>query len=81
MFKDKPWKEWKTRKITLIGAIISIMIYTSIGLIMGWFGHELDSTLTEQFFSFAKWLVGTGCIITISKVAKGKTNSDNDEVE
>ena len=78
---NKPWKEWKTRKTTLIFSVLCICVYISIGIIMGFLGKTLDSTLTEQTFSFFKWLVLTGCAITISKVFKGKTNSDCDECD
>lgn len=46
---------------------------------MGFFDKSLDTTLTEEVFSFFKWLVTTGCLITVSKVIKGKTNSDEIE--
>ena len=47
---------------------------------MGFNDKMLDSTLTSEVFSFFKWLVITGCAITISKVFKGKTNSDSEEL-
>ena len=78
---NKPWKEWKTRKITLIFSVLCICTYIIIGIVMGFLNKTLDGTLTEQTFSFFKWLVLSGCAITISKVIKGKTNSDCDEVE
>ena len=77
--KNKPWKEWKTRKATLIFSVLCICVYTAVGIVMGFLDHSLDSTLTEQVFNFFKWLVVTGCAITVSKVIKGKTNSDCDE--
>lgn len=79
MFKDKPWKEWKTRKVTLVFSVFCIVLYTILGIIMGFFDKSLDTTLTEEVFSFFKWLVTTGCLITVSKVIKGKTNSDEIE--
>lgn len=78
---NKPWKQWKTRKTTLVFSIICIVIYIIIGIIMGFLDHTLDSTLTEQVFSFFKWLTMTGCLITVSKIVKGKTNSDCNEDE
>lgn len=80
MFKNKPWKEWKTRKATLIFSIFCICLYIVVGIIMGFNDKMLDSTLTSEVFSFFKWLVITGCAITISKVFKGKTNSDSEEL-
>ncbi len=78
---NKPWKEWKTRKITLLFSIFCICLYSVIGIVMGFMDKSLDSTLTEQIFSFFKWLTMTGCLITVSKVFKGSTNSDSDESE
>ena len=77
--KNRPWKKWKTRKATLIFSVLCVCAYIVIGILMGFLDHSLDSTLTEQVFSFFKWLVITGCAITVSKVIKGKTNSDCDE--
>lgn len=79
MFKDKPWKEWKTRKTVLIFSVLCVCAYTVFGIILAFADKSLDSALTEQLFSFFKWLVVTGCAITISKVFKGKTNTDCDE--
>ena len=79
MFSNKPWKEWKTRKATLIFSIFCICLYIGIGIFMGFNDKILDSTLTSEVFGFFKWLVITGCAITIAKVAKGRTNSDSDE--
>lgn len=72
MFKNKPWKEWKTRKATLVFSIFCICIYILIGVYMGLQDKVLDSTLTTEVFDFFKWLVITGCTITIAKVLKDK---------
>lgn len=77
--KNKPWKKWKTRKATLIFSIFCICVYIIIGIVMGFYDHTLDSTLTSEVFGFFKWLTVTGCAITIAKVAKGDANSDSDE--
>lgn len=77
--KNKPWKEWKTRKTVLIFSVLCVCTYTVFGIILAFADKSLDSSLTEQLFSFFKWLVVTGCAITISKVFKGKTNTDCDE--
>lgn len=80
-FNNRPWKDVKTRKVTLVMSVILIVIYTIVGIVMGFFDHELDSTLTEEVFGFFKWLITTGCAITVAKVVKGKTNTDLDEHE
>lgn len=79
MFKNRPWKEWKTRKATLVFSIVGGVIYTIIGIVMGFFDKSIDGTLTEQWFEFLKWVVLSGGMITVSKVMKGKTNSDEIE--
>ena len=78
--KNKPWKKWKTRKATLIFAIVCVCIYSVISIIMVCCNKAPDGTLTEQIFSFFKWLVVTGCAITItSGAARKKAESDFDD--
>ena len=79
MFKDKPWKKWKTRKLTLMFSVLCVCIYIAIGIVMAYYDKMLDSTLTSEVFDFFKWLTITGCAITVAKVVKGETNSDSDE--
>ena len=74
-FKNKPWKEWKTRKTILVFTIFC----TITGLYMNFNDKIIDSTLTIEVFGFLKWLVVSGGMITIAKTIKGKTNSDVDE--
>lgn len=78
--KNKPWKKWKTRKTTLIFAIVCVCIYSVISIIMVCCNKTPDGTLTEQIFSFFKWLVVTGCAITItSSASRKKAESDFDD--
>lgn len=79
--KNKPWKKWKTRKVTLIFSIFCICLYSIIGIIMGFYDKSLDGTLTEQVFSFFKWLTVTGCAITITGALKNKPESDDEGSE
>ncbi|MGF6375140.1 hypothetical protein M2140_000174 [Clostridiales Family XIII bacterium PM5-7] len=79
IFNDKPWREVKTRKIVLFICMLSVFIYTVLAMIFQCTGVGVDSTLTDNVFDFCKWLVVTGCAITIAKVAKGDTNSDSEE--
>ncbi len=76
--KNKPWKKWKTRKATLIFSIFCVCLYTIVGIIMGFCDKSIDGTLTEQVFSFFKWLTITGCAITITGAIK-KHNDENSE--
>ena len=45
---------------------------------MGFCDKSIDGTLTEQVFSFFKWLTITGCAITITGAIK-KYNDENSE--
>lgn len=65
--KNKPWKKWRTRKLTFIGALIFVALYTINGCVMGYLGHALDSFLTE----LVKWvvvaLITGSCILNIQR--------------
>jgi hypothetical protein len=58
--------------MTILYVVVSILLKVI-------FGFDLNDQLTIEVFAFCKWLVLAGAGITIAKVAKGKTNSDNDE--
>lgn len=79
IFNNKPWAEMKTRKLFLIVSVAIILVYIVISLIFAAKEITIDSTLTENVFDFFKWLVMTGCVITVAKVVKGNTNSDDVE--
>jgi hypothetical protein len=71
----------------LVCACSFVLIYTLVDMVMGFLSlqvgtvYQLDSTLTSEVFSFAKWVVVSGAAITVAKTAKGDTNSDEDESE
>ena len=46
---------------------------------MGFYDKSLDGTLTEQVFSFFKWLTITGCAITITGTIKKYTSDESEE--
>lgn len=79
MFKNKPWKSWKTRKVTLMFSIFAVIAYTVTAIVLTINETPLDATLTEQVFIYFTALPVTGCAITIAKVVKGKSNTDADE--
>ena len=69
----------------LLVVCVIVILYTVVDVIMGFQSmklgmvSQLDSTLTSEVFSFAKWVVISGATITVAKTAKGQTNSDEDE--
>lgn len=82
-FNAKPWNNVRTRKKTLVFAVLFAVIYTIINLIMTLFNAPPDGTLTSEVFSFCKWLVGTGTSITLADKAcdtiYGMRNQDSEE--
>lgn len=75
----------KTRNVMLLCSVAMVLIYTVVDIVFGFAGMrlgyalQLDSTLTDRVFDFAKWIVVSGAAITVAKTAKGSTNSDEDE--
>lgn len=75
----------KTRNMMLFVVCVFVISYTLVEIILGFVSirtgmiFQLDSTLTTEVFSFAKWVVVSGATITVAKTAKGETNSDEDE--
>ena len=75
----------KTRNVMLLVVCMIVILYTVVDVVMGFQSmklgmvSQLDSTLTSEVFSFAKWVVISGATITVAKTAKGQTNSDEDE--
>lgn len=81
----RPKRKQKTRNVMLFVVCLFVIAYTVIEVVMGFVSMkqgmavQLDSTLTSEVFSFAKWVVISGATITVAKTAKGTTNSDEDE--
>lgn len=72
---NRPWKGWKTRKITLLFSVACFLILFVINIITTFTGKEMDSSIISEFIGYLEWIVTTGCVVTIAKVFKG----DNDE--
>lgn len=76
----------KTRNIILLTAIGMVISYAVADIIFGFLRSgdysvaQFDATLTSEWFSFWKWVVGIGGGITVAKTVKGRTNSDDDEL-
>lgn len=66
LFNSTRWNETRTRKKMLFFSIFLIIVYTITSIIMLLLDHTLDSTLTSEFFEFAKWLVASGVAITLT---------------
>ena len=81
----RPRRKQKTRNVMLFVVCTFVIAYTVVEIVMAFVSMkqgmvvQLDSTLTSEVFSFAKWVVVSGATITVAKTAKGETNSDEDE--
>lgn len=64
--KNRPWKKWRTRKITFLFALVSFVAYVIVCIIMLSNELLLDSTLTTEVLGFLKWVVTTGCVLVIA---------------
>lgn len=85
VFNGKKWNETRTRKKMLFLSIGLVLLFTTIMIILLAFEKSLDSTLTEQFFGYCKWLVG-GCLVlvfgdTAKDMAKILKGQDEEEEE
>lgn len=80
--KNRPWKKWKTRKVTFIGVLLFLLIYTTISFILSWYDHAIDTTVTTEVFKTGRWVIMTGTSIvladSVSKILK-KDEEDLDD--
>ena len=64
--KNKPWKAWKTRKVTFISVCILWLVMAILGLC----GHPIESTIIDFIYGAGRWLLTFGITLVISdKVA------------
>lgn len=62
LIKNKPWKAWKTRKITFIIVSLIWLTYAIIGL----FGVEVSVELLDFIYKAGVWLLGFGVTLVLS---------------
>lgn len=87
MFKNKPWKTWKTRKATFVYMLVVSTIAIIYGAIVGACGIDISEWL-KLVLNFCKFVVGTGTVIILIPSVKelanfitGKLDSSSDEDE
>lgn len=85
LFNNRPWKAWKTRKFAFMFSLVSFVVYSIVCIIMLSNELLLDSTLTTEVIGFLKWVVTTGCLVTIvdksASCVKAICKGDNYESE
>lgn len=67
--KNRPWKKWRTRKVTFVGVLLFLVIYTIFSFIMSWYDHAIDSTVTIEVFKTGRWVIMTGTSIVLADAA------------
>lgn len=67
--KNSPWKKWRTRKVTFVGVLLFLVIYTIFSFIMSWYDHAIDSTVTTEVFKTGRWVIMTGTSIVLADAA------------
>lgn len=75
---NKKWKKWKTRKVSFIGVLVFLVLYTIFSFIMSWYDHSIDTTVTTEVFKTGRWIIMTGTSIVIADSAS-KIFKKNDE--
>ena len=79
--KNKPWKAWKTRKISFTVVALIWLLYAILGL----FGFNFNSELLDFIFNAGVWMLGFGITLVIAdkvgdKLINRKVGNDNEEV-
>lgn len=79
--KNKPWKSWKTRKISFTVVALIWFLYAILGL----FGFNFNSELLDFIFHAGVWMLGFGITLVIAdkvgdKLLRRKVGNDNEEV-
>ena len=77
--KNKPWKAWKTRKISFTVVSLIWLLYAIWGLA----GHECNSDILNFIFNAGVWMLGFGITLVIAdkvadKLIKRKAGNDDE---
>lgn len=91
-FSNKPWKAWRTRKVTFIYMIVISSIAMLYGAIQMSHGIDVSGWL-QLVLNFCKFVVGTGTVIILvpsvkdlanfltGKFGSGDSSEENDDAE
>ena len=77
--KNKPWKSWKTRKISFTVVALIWLSYAILGLA----GRNFNTELLDFIFHAGVWMLGFGITLVIAdkvgdKLSKRKAGNDNE---
>lgn len=68
-------RAWSTGKKALVIAVSSGMAYGICVFIANLNEHQIDSTLTQEFYAFVRWIVAASGVIGTAKVVTGPARS------
>lgn len=74
-------KIWSTGKKALVIAVSSGMAYGICVFIANLNEHQIDSTLTQEFYAFVRWIVAASGTIGAVKVVKGSAGPGTEASE
>ena len=77
--KNRPWKSWKTRKISFTVVALIWLLYAILGLA----GHNFNTELLDFIFKSGVWMLGFGITLVIAdkvadKLIKRKVGNDDE---
>lgn len=77
--KNRPWKAWKTRKISFTAVALIWLLYAILGLS----GRNFNTELLDFIFHAGVWMLGFGITLVIAdkvgdKLIKRKVGNDNE---
>lgn len=61
-FKNRPWKKWRTRKITFIGVLLVWLLLVGLDVA----GVELNDLIIEKVFDKGAWVITTGTLLVLT---------------
>ena len=66
--KNRPWKSWKTRKISFTAVALTWLSYAILGLI----GREFNTDILNFIFNAGVWMLGFGITLVVADKVGGK---------
>ena len=79
--KNRPWKAWKTRKISFTAVALIWLLYAILGLS----GRNFNTELLDFIFHAGVWMLGFGITLVIAdkvgdKLIKRKVGNDDEQI-
>ena len=67
MFKNAPWKGWRTRKISFVGVCLVWLVYAVLGTLKA----EIDVNILDFIYKGGVWILSFGtALVTCDKLSE-----------